>query len=101
MKGHMPYTTALLRERREDILAAAARHGARKVRVFGSVVRGQAGESSDVDFLVDMGDESTLFDRAALLMELRKLLGCEVDVVTAEALKPRVRGRILAEAVPL
>jgi len=97
----MPYTTALLRERREDILAAAARHGARKVRVFGSVVRGQAGESSDVDFLVDMGDESTLFDRAALLMELRKLLGCEVDVVTAEALKPRVRGRILAEAVPL
>ena len=54
-----------------------------------------------MDFLVDMGDESTLFDRAALLVELRELLGCDVDVVTAEALKPRIRERILAEAVPL
>jgi uncharacterized protein len=97
----MGYTSALLRERREEIIAAAARHGAHDIRLFGSVARGQAGESSDVDFLVDMGDESTLFDRAALLVELRALLGCDVDVVTAEALKPRVRERVLAEAVPL
>jgi uncharacterized protein len=97
----MGYTSALLRERREEIFAAAARHGAHHIRLFGSVARGQAGESSDVDFLVDMGDESTLFDRAALLVELRELLGCDVDVVTAEALKPRVRERVLAEAVPL
>jgi uncharacterized protein len=97
----MGYTSALLRKRREEIIAAAARHGAHDIRLFGSVARGQAGESSDVDFLVDMGDESTLFDRAALLVELRALLGCDVDVVTAEALKPRVRERVLAEAVPL
>jgi predicted nucleotidyltransferase len=97
----MGYTSASLRERREEIFAAAARHGAHSVRGFGSVARGQAGASSDVDFLVDMGDESTLFDRAALLVELRELLGCDVDVVTAEALKPRLRERILAEAVPL
>lgn len=97
----MAYTSELLSERRSDIVAAAARHGARTIRVFGSVARGEAIESSDVDFLVDMDEDATLFDRAALIVELRELLGCDVDVVTQKALKPRVRERVLAEAVPL
>ena len=97
----MAYTSKLLSEHRSDIVAAAARHGARAIRVFGSVARGEAIESSDVDFLVAMDENATLFDRAALIVELRELLGCDVDVVTQQALKPRVRERVLAEAVPL
>jgi len=97
----MAHTSELLRKYRSDIVAAAARHGARTIRVFGSVARGEAIESSDVDFLVDMAEDATLFDRAALIVELRELLGCDVDVVTQQALKPRVREHVLAEAVPL
>ncbi len=91
----------MLRVHRDDILAAAYRHGARSIRIFGSAARGEVTETSDVDFLVDMGEEATLFDRAALMLELQRLLGCDVDVVTEKALKPRVRQTILREAMPL
>ena len=91
----------LLRVHREDILAAAHRHGARSIRVFGSAAKGEVTVASDVDFLVDMGEDATLFDRAALMLELQRLLGCDVDVVTEKALKPRVRQTVLREAMPL
>ena len=91
----------LLKTRRDEIIAAAARHGARSVRVFGSAARGDSTETSDVDFLVDMGDDATLFDRAVLMVELRTMLGCDVDVVTEKALKPRVREHVLSEAIAL
>lgn len=91
----------LLKTRRDDIIAAAARHGARSVRVFGSAARGDCTETSDVDFLVEMGENATLFDRAALMVELRTMLGCDVDVVTEKALKPRVRAHVLSEAIAL
>jgi predicted nucleotidyltransferase len=91
----------LLGGKRDEILRAAARHGARKVRVFGSVARGEADEASDVDFLVELEPGRTLFDLGGLLMDLRDLLGREVDVVTERGLKARIRGRILREAVAL
>ena len=91
----------LLKTRRDDIIAAAARHGARSVRVFGAAARGDCTETSDVDFLVEMGENATLFDRAALMVELRTMLGCDVDVVTEKALKPRVRAHVLSEAIAL
>ena len=91
----------LLKTRRDEIIAAAARHGARSVRVFGSAARGDSTETSDVDFLVEMGEGATLFDRAALMVELRTMLGCDVDVVTEKALKPRVREHVLSEAIAL
>jgi predicted nucleotidyltransferase len=97
----MSYIAASLQAHRADILAAAARHGARSIRVFGSVARGQSTEASDIDFLVEMGDDSTLLDRAALMLELRSILGCDVDVVTERSLKPRMRAGILREAVSL
>ena len=97
----MPPALELLKTHRNDIIAAAARHGARGVRVFGSAARGESTETSDVDFLVDMGDDATLFDRAALMVELAAILGCEVDVVTEKALKPRVRAHVLSEAIAL
>ena len=92
---------ALLKEKREDILRIAAKHGARNVRVFGSVVRGEARPNSDVDFLVDMEPGRTLLDMGGLLMDLRDALGQEVDVVTERGLKTRIRERVLKEAMPL
>lgn len=88
----------ILETKKEAILQIAAKHGARNVRVFGSVARGEARPDSDVDFLVDMEPGRTLFDMGGLLMELRDLLGLQVDVVTEHGLKPRIRERVLKEA---
>lgn len=88
----------LLEAKKGEILRIAAKHGARNVRIFGSVARGEARPDSDVDFLVDMEPGRTLFDMGGLLMDLRDLLGLEVDVVTEHGLKPRIRDRILKEA---
>ena len=91
----------LLKDKREDIMRIAAKHGARNVRVFGSVARGEADEKSDIDILVNLEPGRSLFDHAALMLELEALLGCKVDVATAPGLKPRIRDRVLKEAVPL
>ena len=67
---------------RAEILRIAAQHGAYNVRVFGSVARHDAGEESDIDFLVIMERGRTLLDMGGLLAELEELLGCSVDIVT-------------------
>ena len=85
-------------EKRKEILQLASKHGARNVRIFGSVARGEAAPESDVDFLVDMAPGRTLLDMGGLLMDLRDLLGLDVDVVTEQGLKPRIRDRVLKEA---
>jgi uncharacterized protein len=95
----MVTTLDSLHARRLAILEVAYRRGARNVRVFGSVARGEAGATSDVDLLVDMEPGRTLVDLAALERELTELLGCRVEVGTT--LAPRVRERVLREAVPL
>ena len=89
---------ALLGEKKKEIREIAAKHGARNVRVFGSVARGEARPDSDVDFLVDMEPGRTLLDLGGLLMDLRDLLGRQVDVVIEHGLKPRIRDRVLKEA---
>lgn len=91
----------LLRGKREEILRIAAKHGAHNVRVFGSVARGEADEKSDVDFLVEMEPGRSLLDMGGLLMDLRDLLGRDVDVTTERSLKPRIRTRVLDESVAL
>ncbi|MBI5709384.1 MAG: nucleotidyltransferase family protein [Candidatus Eisenbacteria bacterium] len=91
----------LVKAKREDILRVAAKHGARNLRVFGSVARGDADEQSDIDLLVEMEPGRSLLDHAALWLELQDLLGCKVDVVSERGIKPRIRDRVLAEAVPL
>ena len=88
-------------ERREAILELASRHGARNVRVFGSVVRRQAGEGSDLDLLVRLDEGRSLVDHVALIQDLEDVLGCRVDVVNERALHTAIRDRVLAEAVPL
>jgi uncharacterized protein len=90
-----------LRSRREEILRVAAQYGARRIRIFGSVARGEADERSDVDFLVELEKGRSLFDLGGLLMDLQNLLGRPVDVVTEKGLKSRIRNRVLDEAVPL
>jgi uncharacterized protein len=90
-----------LRANREAILAIAGRYGARNLRLFGSVVRGEADAASDVDFLVELEPGRSLFDLGGLLMDLQEHLHCKVDVMTPAMLKTRVRERILREALPL
>ncbi len=94
-------TLAMLRRRRRTILEVTARHGARSVLVFGSVARGEATADSDVDLLVEMEPERSLLDRAAMIVDLQKLLGRDVDVVTVNSVRDRMRDRILREAIPL
>jgi uncharacterized protein len=91
----------LLKEKQGEILGLAAKYGARNVRIFGSVARGKADEQSDVDFLVEMEPGRSLLDLGGLQAELEALLGCSVDVVTEKGLKPRIRGRVLAEAIQI
>jgi uncharacterized protein len=88
----------LLKERRDEILQIAAKYGARNVRVFGSAARGDAGEDSDIDFLIEMEPGRSLLDLGSLQAELEGLLECQVDVVTEGGLYWLLRRRILKEA---
>ena len=90
-----------LRRRRRAIVDLAARHGARNVRVFGSVARGEDTSRSDIDLLVDLDDGVGLVALAALERELAEVLGTTVDVVPADTLKRGIRDEVLAEAIPL
>ena len=90
-----------LRVKREEILQIAEKYGARTVRIFGSVARGEADVASDLDLLVEMEPGRSLLDLGGLLMELQDLLGCRVDVVTEKGLRERIRDRVLNEAVAL
>ncbi len=90
-----------LQSKRGAILTLAAQHGARKVRLFGSVARGDASAMSDVDLLVDMEEGRSLLDLVAFWQDVEELLGCQVDVITDGGVSPYLRDRIYAEAVPL
>ena len=94
-------TTEIVQTKRDEILRIAERHGARDVRVFGSVARGEATENSDIDLLVSAGEETSPWFPAALVAELERVLGRRVDVVTEEGLYWLLRRRILQEARPL
>ena len=91
----------LLQQKRQEILDIAARHGARNVRVFGSVARGEEDEESDLDLLVHFEADRSLLDHAALWLELQEVLGCKVDIVSEGGIRARFRDRILREAVPV
>jgi len=84
-----------------EIVRIAALHGARNVRVFGSVARREADDQSDIDFLVELEPGRTLMDIAALWLDLQDLMGCSVDLVTDGGLKGAFREAVLNEAVVL
>jgi uncharacterized protein len=94
-------TLELLRTRdKAGIEALAHKHGASNLRVFGSVAKGVNREDSDVDFLIDFEPSRTLFDLIALRLDLKELLGAEIEIVTPGSLR-YIRERVLNEAVPL
>jgi hypothetical protein len=87
-----------LKKKRGDILRIASQHGAYNVRVFGSVVRDDADSKSDIDFLVDMETDRSLFDLGGLLMDLKALLKRDIDVVTEKSLHWYIRNRVIKES---
>ncbi len=88
------------REKRAEIVRLGELYGARQIRVFGSVARGDNTPASDVDLLVEMDQGRTLFDLAGFVADVQDLLGVRVDVVTAGGLR-YLRDQIPAEAVPI
>lgn len=94
-------TLSLLKQRRDEILEIAAKHGVTNVRVFGSTVRGEDRPGSDIDLLVKRGAQISRWFPAGLISDLEKLLDRRVDVVTDTGLNPHLREHILHEAVPL
>jgi len=91
----------LLRQKRHEILLIAAKHGAHEVRVFGSVVRGEDKPDSDIDLLVKRATKTSVWFPSGMILDLEKLLGCRVEVVTDGGLNPSIRDYVLNEALPL
>jgi len=87
-----------LASQRDRVLALAAAHGARRVRVFGSVAKGSDREGSDVDLLVDLPEGTSLLHIVGLQQDIEDALGVKVDLCTERELHPALKQRILAEA---
>jgi predicted nucleotidyltransferase/DNA-binding XRE family transcriptional regulator len=90
-----------LRQHRRAVLELADEAGVHDVRIFGSVARGDDHATSDIDLLVSTDDGTTLTELAALRRKLGDLLGGDVDLVPEDSLKPRMRDKVLGEAVAL
>lgn len=101
MRGQLGPLARQLRRCRRRLLDSARAHGVRRVRVFGSTARGEAGPASDVDLLVELAPGRTLMDLLGFRAEAAELLGVPVDVATPDMLKERIRTEVLTEAVPL
>jgi predicted nucleotidyltransferase len=86
---------------RDEILEIAERHGAKDVRIFGSVARGEDTKQSDLDLLVKLDEDRSLVDHVALKQDLENLLGCEIDIVTENSINPRLREKVFQDAVPI
>lgn len=91
----------LLQQNRRQVFEITEGHGARNVRLFGSVARGEATETSDLDLLIEMESGRSLLDIVAIKQDLEELLGCKVDVVTEAAISPYLRDKVLHEAIRL
>jgi uncharacterized protein len=99
--GQLGPRARVMRRRRRQLLDAARVRGVRRVRVFGSLARGEAVPGSDVDLLVDLEPGRTLLVLVAFRREAQETLGVPVDVATPDMLKERIRAEVLSEAVPL
>ena len=90
--------SAALAAKRNQVLALAAARGARELRVFGSVARGEDHEGSDIDLLISIPLGTSLLQIVGLQQEIEDALGMRVDLCTERELHPTLRPRILAEA---
>ena len=75
------------------------KYGVRKAAIFGSVARGDDMEDSDIDIIVEFADGKSLLDLVALKLELQKILGKEIDIITYNSIHPLLKERILGEQV--
>ena len=91
----------ILDAHRSAVRAIALSHRVRDIRVFGSVLHGDDIEGSDIDLLVEPTSDTTLMDIAAIQVELERLLGVGVDVLTPNGLPDKFRNRVLSEALPV
>jgi uncharacterized protein len=91
----------LIREKRDEITRIAARHGVERLRVFGSVARGESRPDSDLDLLIEAGPNTTPWFPGGLVFDLKSLLGCHVQVVAEAGLRPEFRESVLKHARPL
>ena len=91
----------ILKEKRDQILSIASKYGARKVRVFGSIARGEGKRDSDLDLLVELEPGRSLLDIIAIKQDLEDLLDTKVDVVTEAAVSPYIRDEVLRQAISL
>jgi uncharacterized protein len=96
-----PVTLQAVRERRNEILSIAEKYGMKDIEIFGSVIRGEAKEKSDIDFLVNLDSGRSLLDLAGFAEEVEELLGYKIDVALKNSLKERIKDNILKEAVKL
>ena len=90
-----------LKQKRTEIISIAEQYGGRKVRVFGSLARGDSGMDSDVDFLIELAPERSLLDIVAIKQDLEDLLQRKVDIVTESAVSPYIRREIVRQAISL
>ncbi|MDQ1571615.1 MAG: uncharacterized protein QOF79_2289 [Actinomycetota bacterium] len=88
-------------QNRLRLVRSLSKLGARNVRLFGSVARGDDGPESDIDLLVDINSNVGLFALGQMRGEAERILANSVDIVPANSLKPDVADRVLAEAIPL
>ncbi len=91
----------ILKDKRKEIMRLADRYGVERMRIFGSMARGEATSASDIDFLVVFKRGKTLLDLIGFRQDLEDLLGRKVDVVSEAGVSPYLRSRIFDEAIPL
>lgn len=92
---------ARIQQHKKNILAIARQHGLVRLRIFGSVLRGEETPQSDIDLLVDLEPGRTMLDLGGALIKLQELLGRKVDIVTERGLHWYLKEKIMQEAVPL
>lgn len=93
--------SSIIKNRREEVINIAQKYGAKNVRVFGSMARGEESVESDLDIIVEMEHGSSLLDIIAIKQDIEGLLGRKVDVVTEASISPYIRDAVLKEAVNL
>jgi uncharacterized protein len=101
VRGQLGPLAQQLHRSRRRLLDSARAHGVRRVRVFGSIARDEAGPASDIDLLVELAPGRTLLDLLGFRDQATEVLGIPVDVATPDMLKERIRTEVLAEALPL